>query len=48
MKDRPTPETEVAKFTHQDACIEGMRPERELVDAHFARTLPENAVTKGE
>ena len=34
-----TPQTDTAKFTHQDACLEGMRPERELVDAYFARTL---------
>lgn len=34
-----TPQTDTAKFTHQEACLEGMRPERELVDAYFARTL---------
>lgn len=34
-----TPQTNTAKFTHQDACLEGMRPERELVDAYFAQTL---------
>ena len=40
MNDKTdTPETDTAKFTHQDACLECMRPERELVDAYFSRKL---------
>ena len=36
-----TPQTNTAKFTFQDACLEGFRAERYLVDAFLSQTLEE-------
>lgn len=33
--------TNTAKFSFQQACLEGMRPERQLVDAFLCKTIEE-------
>lgn len=36
-----TPQTNTARFSFQQACLEGMRPERMLVDAFLCKTIEE-------